>query len=214
MNVTTADIPRVAAAIRTAGELFEVHGSLMLDLTSDWAQGAKAANLDPDSRGNRWETDEDGFSQPIPADPTGEAVLHARGDVATELQKRLARLADDSLWLKDMAHVLAPIVPPSTMNEKNDLWCNHHLRVGMCEPRHRGDDCRFCYDFRLLWKVHPPISLLRERSNGKRLTEAGIKAALEADGVILQEVGGVSKAIRTARGKTGRPNQNQRKKAG
>lgn len=206
MTVTKNDVTRVAAAIRTAGELFEVHGALMLDLTDDWASGAKAANLDPNSRGNRVEDGE-----MVPNDPTGEAAIHARAELHPQLQACLTRMVADAQWLRDMAHVLAPIVPPSTMNEKDERWCSHHLRIGLCEPRHRRDLCRFCSDFMNLWRVAPPVALLRERQQGKRLTEATIKAALEADGVIIQEVGTVSKAIRTARGRTGRPNQNQKK---
>lgn len=208
------DTKQEAAAIRTAGELWEVHGDLCLSLVADWAAGAKAANLDPNSRGNRWETLDNGEVVPVPSDPTGEAVLHARADVKAELERRLPRMLDDAYWLRDLIHTLAPIVPPSSMNEPNELWCTHHLRIGLCEPRHRGSECRTCYDFRLLWKVLPPVSLLRDRHQGKRWTEATIKAALEADGLILQEVGDTSKAVRQARGRTGRPNQNQKRKAG
>lgn len=207
MTITTSDLPRVSAAIRTAGELLEVHGELMLTLTADWAAGAKAANLDPDSGGNRWETDSNGDVWAVPSDPTGEAVLHARADLAGNLRTRLERIHADALWIRDTAHVLAPIVPPSTMNDPSDLWCNHHLRVGLCEPRWRNDLCRWCSDFMALWKVRPPVSLLRDRHHGKRITEATVKAALEADGIILKEVGGVTKAIRQNR----RANQNQKR---
>lgn len=216
-NITEADVPRVAAAIRVAGELFEVHGGLMLALTDDWRAGAKAANLDRDTGGNRWEN----CSTPAapccphakPADPTGEAAIaEARAEMAGELQTRLARIVDDAQWIRDTAHVLAPIVPPSAMNEKNELWCSHHLRIGLAEIRHRGDLCRFCDDFLKMWQVRPPVALLREKHNGKRLTEAAVKQALEADGVILKTVGGVTKAIRQARPR--KQNQNEKKKAG
>lgn len=215
MTIQTKDVPRVAAAIRTAGELLDVWGELMLTLTADWSSGAKAANLDPDTRGHRWETDDDGQVWAVPSDPTGEAAIaQARADMAPELRKRLARMTDDAQWVRDLAHVLAPIVPPSSMNDRDERWCDHHLRVGLCEPRHRGDCCRFCYDFRLTWNVLPPVSLVRDRHNGKRITEGAVRAALQADGLILQEVGGITKAVRKARGKTGRPNQNSKRKAG
>lgn len=214
MTITSADVPRVAATIRVAGELFEVHGALMLKLLNEWRSGAKAANLDPDSGGNRWEN----CSTPpatccphaLPSDPTGEAAIgQARTDMAGELQTRLARIVDDAQWLRDAAHVLAPIVPPSTMNDTSDLWCSHHLRIGLAEIRHRGDLCRFCDDFLKMWNVRPPVSLLRDKHHGKRLTEKAVKAALEADGVILSTVGGVTKAIRGVRG--GKPNQNDKR---
>ena len=213
--ITSSDVPRVAAAIRVAGELFEVHGDLMLTLTADWSAGAKAANLDPDSGGNRWENCGDPFCRECPhakpSDPTGEAAIAERRDfMASELQARLARMVDDAQWLKDAAHVLAPIVPPSTMNEKNDLWCSHHLKIGLCEVRHRNDLCRYCGDFMALWNVRPPVAILRDRHHGKRITEPMVKAALEADGVILKTVGGITKAVREARGSR-KPNQNEKR---
>lgn len=215
MTVTSADVPRVAATIRVAGELFEVHGDLMLSLLAEWQAGARAANLDPDSGGNRWE-DCSTPARPccphaLPSDPTGEAAIaQARVDLAVELQARLDRIVKDAQWLKDTAHVLAPIVPPSTMNAKDDLWCGHHLKIGLAEVRHRNDLCRYCSDFMALWNVRPPVSILRDRHLGKRITEPMVKAALEADGVLLQTVGGVTKAVRQAR--SGRkPNQNERR---
>jgi hypothetical protein len=216
VTITPADVPRTAAQIRTAGELWEMHGDLMLATLEDWKAGAKAANLDPNSRGNRYEECDvpcEHCPHPVPSDPTGEGMLRARAELGDELQKRMTRMVDDALWLRDTAHVLAPIVPPSTMNDPSDLWCSHHLRLGLCEPRHRNDLCRYCGDFLALWKVRPPIGILRDRHQGKRITEARVKEALAADGVILQTVGGVTKAIRQARG-TGKRNQNQKRKAG
>lgn len=206
-QITTSDVPRVAAVIRVAGELFEVHGDLMLRLTDDWQAGAKAANLDPSTRGNQWDVDNECH---VPNDPVGEAAIVARADLATELQARLARIVEDSMWLRDTAHVLAPIVPPSTMNEKNDLWCSHHLRIGIAEVRHRGELCRVCDDFMRLWQVRPPVSLLRDRHEGKTWTEVRVKQALEADGNILQTVAGVTKAVRVAR-PARKKNQNEKK---
>jgi hypothetical protein len=55
---------------------------------------------------------------------------------------------------------------------------------------------------------------VKDRQEGRRITEQSIKAALAADGLILEDVKGVTKAVRAARGRTGRPNQNEKKKAG
>jgi hypothetical protein len=216
--IQQSDVPRVAATVRVAGELFEVHGALMLQLTHDWSAGAKAANLDPDSGGNRWEPCGDPTCQEcphaVPSDPTGEAVLALRrGDLAVELQGRLERVVADCQWLRDMAHVLAPIVPPSTMNDKDDRWCSNCLRAGLANPRWRATECRNCYEFRLAWKVPQPLSLVKCRHMRGKVTPKMEREALEADGLILQTVGGVTKAVRQARGSTGRSNQN-RKKAG
>lgn len=218
MTITKTEIPRVSSAGISTGELIGVHGDLMLDLADDWRAGAKAANLDPDSGGNRWEncTEPPAPCCPHakPSDPTGEAAITQRADFAAELAIRLERWHADSLWLRDAAHVMAPVVPPSTMNDPaSDLWCAHHLRVGICEVRHRNDLCRFCDDFLKLWKAKPPISIVKDRNDGKRITEKMVKAALEQEGYRLDEVGKVDKAVKAARGATGRPNQNTKQKA-
>lgn len=229
--ITTDDIARIAAMGRTTGELIEAWGTLMLTLTADWETGAKAANLDP-NRSTRHENCGPGAPpQPgcpdcphdVPADPTGEAAIAtARGRTAAELRERLARYHDDAAWLRDMAHVLAPIVPPSIIAtaKTDDRWCIHHLAIGLCEPRYQtSKDCRWCYDFRALWQANPPNSLLRQlddhrKGTGKRITEARIKSALEAEGHILADVDGITQSIGKARGRTGKPNQNQKRKAG
>lgn len=220
MTITASDVPRVAAAMRVAGELFEVHGGLMLSLTSDWQAGAKAANLDPDSGGNRWENcgpnNQVGCLQcphAIPSDPTGEAAVAARRvEMASELQIRLERLVADAQWIRDAAHVLAPIVPPSTMNARDTILCVNCLRIGLGSPRHRGDLCRECYEFKLMWQVPRPPTLIKWRHDGRPLNDKIVKQALEAEGMIVKTVGGVTKAIRQARSR--KPNQNQKKKAG
>lgn len=221
MSITKADVPRLSAAIRTAGELWEVHGEMVLDLTADWATGARSANLDPDSGGNRWESCDDPTCSEcphaIPADPTGEAVLNARADKASELQKRLARILEDSLWLRDMAFVIAPIVPASVVNAKSEVWCSHHLKVGLCEPRKNGSErntlCRWCSDIFAEWKALPPLQLVKDRHNKEKCNDKMLKAAFKREGMILQDVGEITKVVKANRGATGRPNQNQKAKA-
>jgi hypothetical protein len=217
MTISPADRPRIAATWRLAGELYEVHGDTALATFDDWRTGPRAANLDPEQGGNRWEPcgDIDCRECPHakPADPTGEAAINQRRDAfAEEFRSRVERMTEDAMWVRDAFHVLAPIVPPSTMNAKDDLWCSHHLRIGLCEVRHRNDLCRTCSDFLALWGIRPPVSLLRDKHQGKRWTEKMVKAALEADGVILKTVGGVTKAVREARGGR-KPNQNEKRKA-
>lgn len=209
-TITPEDAPKVAAQIRVAGELMDVHLGLVLSLLADWSAGAKAANLDPNSRGNRWDAENEAW---IPSDPTGEAMLNARADTAVEAQMRLERMRNDALWWRDMIHVAGVVVPPSTINAKDDLWCTRCLRVGICEPRHRGTLCRDCDDFKKLYQADRPFSLVRMKREGKRLTKTIVEDALRAEGLILEEVGGVTKAVKAARGSTGRPNQNQKKRA-
>jgi hypothetical protein len=97
------------------------------------------------------------------------------------------------------------------MNEKDERWCSHHIRIGIAEPRHRGELCRYCDDFLKLWQVRPPVSILRDRHHSRRVSEKSIKAALEADGVILRTVAGVTKAVVQSRPR--KANQNRKRTA-
>lgn len=57
-------------------------------------------------------------------------------------------------------------------------WCSSCLRIGKCSPRHRGDRCRWCYDFQSNYKREPPIELVRDHHEGRRISEERIKDAL------------------------------------
>lgn len=58
-------------------------------------------------------------------------------------------------------------------------WCANCLRIAKCAPRHRGDLCRWCYDFKTANRHRlPPLELLRMHHEGRRITEDRIKDAL------------------------------------
>lgn len=57
-------------------------------------------------------------------------------------------------------------------------WCSSCLRIGKCSPRHRGDRCRWCYDFQTAYHREPPIELVRDHHEGRRISEERIKDAL------------------------------------
>lgn len=212
MTIRTADIPRITAIGHVAMDLWEAHGHLALQLAAEWADGPPAANLDPDRRGNRWELDPDtGEVWAVPADPTGEASLtagqsHARQSLHAELQSLLALHEATSVRLRNIVATLVPVKLDATENDKR--WCTNHLRIGVCEPRARGDLCRWCDDKRLEWGVRPPVKLMTMRHLGKTVYDRDVKDALAAEGVRLETVKGITKAVKTARGNTGRPNQN------
>lgn len=197
--ISADDIPRIATAVRLAGELLDAHGVTVLDVVRDWQAGVHGA---PEGiGGTRWEdcTDPGCVECPNPTsdrsadrlhfhpranDPTGETAATAAGGsvdtaaaVFTELQHLLVRAFADCSRLNA---ITAGIVPPDTAVDPV-RWCNHHLQIGLCEPRHRGDECRFCYDFRLLWGKLPPLSILGIRHRYGRVTKDQVEAALDAD---------------------------------
>lgn len=207
------DLPRVTGVGHLAMDLWEAHGALALEMADGWADGPPAANLDPDSRGNRWE-EIDGEVWPIPNDSTGDKALRARLDLRSEIDGLLKMHEATSVRLRNIVMAMVPMTLAST-DDNEKRWCVNHLRIGVCEHRYRGDLCKWCDDKRLEWGVRPPVKLMTMRHLGKTVYDRDVKAALEAEGVRLEVVKGVTKAVRLARGKTGRPNQNdKRAKAG
>lgn len=57
-------------------------------------------------------------------------------------------------------------------------WCRSCLRIAKCSPRHRGDLCRWCYDFTKSTGQQPPIELVRDHHEGRRITDERVKDAL------------------------------------
>ena len=58
-------------------------------------------------------------------------------------------------------------------------WCAHHLTtIGTCEPRAKGDLCRWCDDFRRAYNVLPTRGLLEKRRDGARITQALVDESL------------------------------------
>lgn len=56
-------------------------------------------------------------------------------------------------------------------DDPTEMWCTSCLRIGTKSPRHRGDRCRWCYEFELSEQFLPPADILRARASGKRITE-------------------------------------------
>ena len=51
-----------------------------------------------------------------------------------------------------------------------DMWCRRCLTAGIRQPRHRGDLCRFCYDWQRTWRQLPPHHILTAHADGRRIT--------------------------------------------
>lgn len=141
----------------------------------------RAANTDLGG-GNRWETHDDDTVWAVPNDPTGEAIIagDTQPDEYAVALEWLNRAADNfavvfGKYRPDRR--LHTVVPGAEL-----AWCAHHLAaIGTCEPRHRGDLCRVCDDFR---RAHnetlPPADLLTAKHEGRRWTEQMIRDSLRA----------------------------------
>lgn len=82
-----------------------------------------------------------------------------------------------------VARIVNAWIPNATPSKNTPVfdpqdWCSSCLRIGKCSPRHRGDRCRWCYDFGSAYKREPPIELVRDHHEGRRISEERIKDAL------------------------------------
>lgn len=63
-------------------------------------------------------------------------------------------------------------------------WCRSCLRLQHCEPigkDGRAGLCNWCYRFHLAEKMDPPLPILQLRHQGRRISEAAVKAAVREE---------------------------------
>ena len=65
---------------------------------------------------------------------------------------------------------------PATTTDTNHEWCTSCLRIDQCSDRHRGDLCRWCYDFHAIQHRQPSTDLLDKHHRGIRITQAMVTA--------------------------------------
>jgi hypothetical protein len=64
--------------------------------------------------------------------------------------------------------------PDLIPNDPTEMWCTSCLRIGDKNPRHRGDRCRFCYDWDRTEHFLVPTEILEIRQR-RRLTERDVE---------------------------------------
>lgn len=218
-DISDDDIPKIAAVGRVAGELLDAHGALLLELAKQWERGLRAAATDATGGGFEKCSDRTCAECPDPdnLDPNAREHLHPRhaGDPTgaaavepdpldnfrPELLKRLGRYQSDAAWIRDTVKKLIP--PTLAAVSSSDDWCSHHMRLQIGEPRHRGDLCRFCYEFQLAHRQLPPVELLGVRHRYGKVTERQVKAALEREKGIDKTLDDVRTSIAAGRRKAG-----------
>jgi hypothetical protein len=112
-----------------------------------------------------------------------EAAVHARTTARDEHHDRTVNAVG---YLEQAVMSLAALVSQLdriearavVIGSTDDDWCVVHRRHGLTEAVYRGHYCRWCYDFRLVERVDPPADLLMQRAEGKRITEAMVRQAL------------------------------------
>jgi hypothetical protein len=204
MNFTEQDINGIASDLELAAGLLRRSGLIALHTTEAWRQGPRSANLDPNTRGWLWETIIEGNTElvvPVPADATGEAVLnpdrvgvhHAHllaalrfvADAAPEVV-RLVRLACPD---PSKLHLVAADLTDAQVSAEG--WCVSCWRDGgYREPvaiqpngvRRFRDLCLWCGRFAAAHDgKRPPLSLVKARREGRRVTERMVADALAAE---------------------------------
>jgi hypothetical protein len=204
MNLTDQDIAGIAGDLELAASLLRKSGLTALLTTEAWIRGPRSANLDQDTRGWRWETIIDGNVEcvvPVPADSTGEAILtpdlvgvhhgHLLAAVRFVAQAapeviRIVRLAcPDPTKL----HLVAEDLTDTQVSAEG--WCVSCWRDGgYREPvavqpdgrRRYRDLCLWCGRFAAAHDdKRPPLSLVKARREGRRITERMVADALAAE---------------------------------
>lgn len=203
-TVRRSDIPLVAVDLRHVGELL-LHpckcghdnctiGEHLWRSTHDMTPGPRAANTDPDSRGWRYEEDDDGTVWPVPSgDRTGEAATQA-DDTARlfdEYQQLLTNLREASHELGYFIDRHRPDRTGTKLEVVSDSdWCRVCLHtIGKCSPRYRSDLCRDCYEFDRTYHFDRPAELVRAKHEGQRITQQMVDAAVRAERLRKQQQG-------------------------
>jgi hypothetical protein len=141
-------------------------GEHIWDSTRNMTPGPRAQSFEPaTANGNGHTTDSD-----PPPDRTTHIDREYQNAIWTYWQaaRDLRRLIDTH-----RPDRFIPLPDPAT----DDQWCRHHLEtIGECEPRYRGDECRFCYDWRLQFGATPDAQLMQARRYTRIVTTRDVEA--------------------------------------
>jgi len=184
MTVRATDIAQIALEARRLGETLitpcpcghtdqrwlKAHtiGEHIYDSTRAMAPGPRAQAFTPTTASPSPTTD----TEP-PPDPDMHARYTKRATDAWAAIRALQTFVDGH-----RPDQTAPTGPTFS----DDEWCRNHLdKLGICEPRYRGDTCRRCYSVKLITGHLPPRSILEDWRNGARVTDQSLAAAIAAD---------------------------------
>lgn len=138
-------------------------GEHLLDSTRNMTPGPRAQAFEPRTITHHTPPNDDSDPRPDPTatlDTTYRRLLNNYDRAALALTAFIGAHRPDR-------H--APTPDPAG----DDEWCRNHLEtIGVCEPRHRGDLCRSCYDVQLAHGTPPDRLLLQAIRDRGRITPA------------------------------------------
>ena len=142
--------------------------------TKDMEPSIRASNTDPKVGGSG-------------SDGEGDTDVDPTISVSLRYKQLVQTVHSAALLLTDFVAAHRPdrvIAIPTTVSD--DEWCRSHLRLGLCEPRFRGDRCRWCEEFALVYLTDPPLVLLNMRRQGQRIMQLDITNAITAERAVAK----------------------------
>lgn len=116
-------------------------------------------------------------------------ALALRGPDQVEIDReRLARALDQALSAARVAEAIVAKyrVPERVAHDPADIdvcvSCHRDREYLTLRSPHYAQLCRWCGDFTAHYGQAPPVSILRDRHDGRRITERQIMAALQREG--------------------------------
>lgn len=171
--------------LETAGRLLEIEPNLEAAWRNilNTEPGTAAANVNGGGHGGGGDTQPErlaGTSDANHRTLSSDLAHTARAELAVHLRSAFASAAAAArivnAWTPTSERTTSPL--GGKQLDPGD-WCSSCLRIGKCAPRHRGDLCRWCYDFKTANQHRmPPIELVRMHHEGRRITEEAVKGAL------------------------------------
>jgi hypothetical protein len=97
--------------------------------------------------------------------------------VQTVIRSLFGALCDGKAALDALVKAFPEAAENDGPGEPGCVSCARHT----WEPRvYRSKRCRFCYDFRLIYRMDPPVDLVKDHHDGKTITEAMRRRSAEA----------------------------------
>jgi len=189
------DLQRLADRLHKLADLVATRGIPALTTAALWRGHMRAANYDPNTGPGLHHdtyTDPDGTEHvvAIPHDPTGEA------STTTADQRRhpdlVAAFKACDIVAANLTRLIINTAPKTTVStdpdEPGDGWCHSCYRDNRyMQPEDTHADgrikhknlCAWCAGFIKDYQRRPPIELLRQRHEGRRITTAAVADALK-----------------------------------
>jgi len=189
---TIHDLARIAATMRLAGELLDAHGHEAWRTTLEWQTGAKTASYNPDPTGQQSANCSTppcpDCPHPVPSDPTGEAAIHRTPTHHRDLIRGVEagyKAAVEIITRVNATNPALTVRPALQLDATvaDDGWCvSCHRDDRHCEPISENYTsrklCRWCGDFRGAHGFLPPVDILHDRHQGRRITKQRVDEAV------------------------------------